>query len=48
MRIGKVKRTITRPDLIPVKIPKPQKKPFKVDNWPTKQPLKVPPAPNPR
>lgn len=37
MRIGKVTKTITRPDVIPVKLPKKQKT-IRVDNWPVKRP----------
>jgi hypothetical protein len=38
MRIGKPKKIVIRPDLIPVQLPKPKKTPIRVDNWPTRKP----------
>lgn len=41
MRIGKTKKIVQRPDVIPVVLPKPPKR-IKVSNWPTKRPESVP------
>jgi hypothetical protein len=37
MKIGKVTRKITRPDVIPAKLPKKQKR-IRIVNWPVKRP----------
>ena len=41
MKIGKVKKVVKLPDAIPAKLPKKPKR-IKVNNWPVKQPTKVP------
>lgn len=44
MNIGRIRREIERPSVVPIRIkdwPKPEK-PIPAPNWPTKKPAKVP------